>query len=475
MSTAQAPVQVIAAVLEFVAGILDVVSKLLISLPDPFRALILAAIELLTSIIEDLLNAGAYVYADAPGLLSTIATVRDIAGGEPDPPQWLAGDRPPQRDRPADGFSQWAYRFRQSFDDPGDANRPTFSDGAPVEALFIITTAPQLGDLAAVGPLLASLFDVKAFGKAWEHFASTYPVWPDDPDRTRLRATSVRPDWQSWRLRDIAGDAGYPLRLLEKVPGWLRALLLNVDGIIDLIRALVTAVRQKIDVLRQIVAVLQQVIDALAALTATGLHCLFVATDEGVDGLVRAFLAATNRPNTARAPDGTVPTADAIAGVCLLAGTSEIAPVWALLGQGSSADQAFAGLTEDWNALADRSGRSAADARALASTAWEGAESGGMQPQDRGIVGLSADLTRQLGMTEQEARHAAGTSRNDLVAGLEQVMAEGTRLDPAALAYVEATRRARRRGNCSLAMSLGTRPGTVPVPSPDPASQGGQR
>src|SRR5829696_6424289 len=66
VSAAQTPVQVVSAVLEFVAGVLDVVSTLLISLPDPIRALILAAIELLTTIIEDLLNSGAYVYVDAP-------------------------------------------------------------------------------------------------------------------------------------------------------------------------------------------------------------------------------------------------------------------------------------------------------------------------------------------------------------------------------------------------------------------------
>lgn len=455
VSAAKVPVQVIAAVLEFVAGILDVVSALLIGLPDPFRALILAAIELIETILRDLLNTGGYLYFDAPGLLSNIATLRDIGMPEPELPQWLAGDKPLEQDRPADGFAQWAYRFRQSFDDPGDDERPTFSDGAPVEALFVVVTAPQIPDLAAFGPLLSVLFDASAFEKAWDNFASTYPVWPDDPDRARLRGDPVAPDWHAYRLRDIGG-ADHPLRLLEKIPVWLRNILLNVDGVIDLIRALVAAVKQKIEVLRQIIAIIQQVIDALAALTSTGLHALFVHTDEGVDGLVKAFLEATNRPNTG--PDGKAREANAVAGVCLLAGTSEIAPLWALLGQGKPAAAAFAGLTEDWAALSDRADKSLADAKALASDAWHGAEQGGGVDRS-GIAGLAETLVDTVdGLTAEEVRRGAADDRGGLVTGIEHAMAQGAQLDPATLAYVEATRRARRRGNRSMAMSLGARP-----------------
>ncbi|MGS2617466.1 hypothetical protein ACVCAH_23510 [Micromonospora sp. LZ34] len=458
VTTAQVPVQVISAVLEFVAGILDVVSKLLIGLTDPFRALVLAAIELLTTIVEDLLNSGAYMYVDAPGLTSNIATMQDLGLSEVEPPTWIAGQTPPKPDRPADGFAQWAYRFRQSFDDPGDLNRPTFSDGAPVEALFIVATAPQLPDLAAIGPLLASLFDTKAFGKAWENFASTFPEWPADPDRTRIRSTSVRPDWNDWRLRDLASEDDYPLRMLEKVPKWLEALLLNVDNVIDLIKSLVAAVREKIDVLRQIVAILQGVIDALAALVATGLHGLFVHTDEGVDGLVNAFLEAENRPNTS-AEDGSVQTANAVMGICLLAGTSEIAPIWTLFGQGKPADQAFAALIEDWNTLAEQAEASVADAKALASEAWEGAEGEG-GAEALGISGLSDELVTQLGTTRDDLEKAIETFPTAVAEGFEQLLAEGAPLDPATLAFVESTRRARRRGSRSLAMSLGPRQGS---------------
>jgi hypothetical protein len=480
VAAASAPVEVIAAVLEFVAGILDVISALLIAIPDPLRALILAAYQILKEIVDDLLSSGAYVYFDAPGLLSNIATLTELGMAEPELPRWVAGDKPPAPDRPADSFQQWAYRFRQSFDDAGDLDRPTFSDGAPVEALFIVATAPQLPDLAALGPLLATLFDLQAFGKAWEDFAATFPEWPDDPDRYRLRASSVSPDWRAWKLRDV-GPPDYPFRYLEKLPELLKALLLNVDDVIALIKALVKAVRDKIDVLREIVKVLQQIIDMLKALTATGLHALVVVTDEGVDGLVKAFLEAEHRPNTDK--DGNVLTANSVLGVCLLAGTSEVVPanalpVWALFGQQRSMDQAWSGLTHDWDSLKATAKDTAKDTAALAGTAWQGMENGGDTPADLGIEGLWGKLTdtsaakyRQerdavlglLGMSEGEADEHARANRAELVARLEQATAEGARLDPVVLAHLEVTRRARRRGRRSLATAYGPRPPQAPA------------
>jgi hypothetical protein len=470
VTTAKAPIEVVAAVLEFVAGILEVVSKILIAIPDPYRALIIAAYQILKDIVDDLLASGAYVYFDAPGLLSNVATLTDMGMAPPDLPKWVAGDKPKPVEPPADGFQNWAFRFQQSFDDAGDLNRPVFSDGAPVEALFIVATAPQLPDLAALGPLFEKLFDVKAFGKAWEHFAATFPDWPDDPDRSRLRGTSVSPDWLAWRLRDIGPDT-YPLRQLEKIPEALLGLLMNVDDIVGLLKKLIEAVKAKIDVLRQIIEVIQQIIDALAALAATGLAALVVVSDEGVEGLVKAFLEAENRPNTD--PEGNVLTANAVIGVCLLAGTSEVVPanavpIWELFGQGRSMEQAYSGLAGDWQNLQDKAEAAAADTAALATRAWEGMENGGTDPSSAGIKGLWGGLTETyeeqrddvlgvLGMTEEEADERAKSDRSALVAGLEQALAEGRGLDPVVLAHLEATRRARRRGRRSLAMSFGPR------------------
>lgn len=466
VATAKAPVEIVAALLEFIAGILEVVSALLLAIPDPYRALILAAYQILKTIVDDLLSSGVYLYFDAPGLTSNVATLVDLGMAEPDLPTWVAGDKPKPQPPPADGFTSWAHRFRQSFDDPGDKNRPIFSDGAPVQALFIVATAPQLPDLAALGPLFATLFDTDAFSKAWANFAESFPEWPDDPDRSRLRGRSVHPDWTSWKLRDIEA-----LRQLEKVPELLKALLLNVDNVVELLKRLIQAVRDKIQVLRDIIAVLQQIIDALTALMATGLSSLVVVSDEGVDGLYRAFLEAENRPNTDA--QGNVLTANAVIGVCMLAGTSEVVPanalpIWTLFGQGSSIDQAYSGLVSDVEALGEQAEAAVADTAALATEAWEGAEQGGDDPTAGGIKGLFGDLTENVEQEGQSVLDALATTidladelaRGDfsgLVEHLERALAEGAQLDPFVLAHIEATRRARRRGRRSLAMSFGPR------------------
>lgn len=192
-------------------------------------------------------------------------------------------------------------------------------------AVFIVATAPQLPDLARFGSLFKMLLDTSKFEKAVEDFLDTFPEWPDDPDRSRLRSRSIAPDWHSWQLRDI-GPPDYPLRELEKIPEALKALLINGDSIVALIKALIAAVQDKIKILQDMVELVQQVIDLLKALSATGLHVLSVATNEGVGGLVEAFLSAENRPGT-DPETGELTGANAIIGACALAGGSEIDPL----------------------------------------------------------------------------------------------------------------------------------------------------
>ncbi len=462
VTIAKAPLEVIAAVLKIVAGILEVISKFLLAFPDPFRALILAAYTLLKEIVDDFLNSGAYVYYDAPGILSNIATLEEMGAKIPEPPKWLAGDAPAPPKPPADGFQHWAYRFERSFDDPGDEFRPTFSDGAPVQALFIVATAPQLVNVLKILPLLEKLIDLTAFKKAFEDFE----LLADDQDRAQLRANSTAPDWRAWRLRDI-GPPDYPLRKLEKIPEYLKTLLLAVDNIIDLIKKLVAAIQSKVELLLELVAIIQAVIDLIKALSATGLHALAVTTDEGVKGLKKAFLEAENRPNTDA--EGNVLTANAIVGVCLLQGTTNVLPIWALLGEGKSFEEAYQGAYEDWKALGEQGLQALKDTKALAVETFEGEQLGTDTSVDLGIEGLwgefsdtyneQKDATLQaLGISEEEADEKARSGRNTLIAGLEQAAAEGTPLDPRVLGQIEATRRARRRGSRSLAMAYGRKP-----------------
>ena len=470
VSLVEPPVQAISTVLSVVSGILDAISALLIDITDPFRALILAAYEILKDIVEDFLGTGAYVYTDAPGLVTNQAALVNLGMTEQSIPPWLAGGTPRRPAAPADGFTAWADRFKSSFDDAGDTRRPTFSDGAPVTAVFIVAAAPQLPDLARFASLYRTLLDTSKFEKAVDDFVRTFPEWPDDPDRSRLRSRSVAPDWRSWRLRDI-GPPDYPLRELEKVPELLKALLVNGDSIVALIKALIAAIQDKIKVLQQMVKLIQQVIDLLKALSASGLHVLSVATNEGVDGLVDAFLTAEDRPGT-DPQTGELTGTNAIVGACVLAGGSEIDPVaaltvWALLGQSGSMDQAFAGLRADVDALKDQSETAVADAEAALSKAWAG-EEGRSGPGSQGISGLlrqagrdleedKRQLERAVGRTVEQIEDALGGDRVGLAEAIGMAAAAGAPIDPLLLAHMEATRRAQRRGARSMALAMGSR------------------
>lgn len=481
------PLQVLAAVLDFLAGLLDVLSALLVDILDPFRALVLAAYEILRSIVEDLLNSGVHLYADLVGVDEPLLTRPPVGSPDPDG-AWVPGGPPLVVPPGANGFDAWAARFRASFDDPGDVDRPVFSDGAPVEAVFIVGTAPDLQGLGGLLAIFEKLFDVTAFGNAWRTFARTFPQKPPDPQRARGRGNPVAPDWKAWKLRDIA-PPDYPLEQLLRVPWLLKALLLNVDGVIGLLKKLAAAVKEKAALLRRLVAILQTVIDAILALSATGLHALVVVTDEGVGGLTRAFLTAKNRPNTDE--QGRTRNADLVAGVCLLAGTTELVPanalpIWGLFGQQRSLEQAYSGLLADSRAVGAAATKALDDTVALGTGAWAGTATGTSAPTRAGVTGLAEKLRATagdrydavldiLGLDDAEVRRLSDTDAATLAGILGTAEAAGrVRLDPRVLAHVEAARRAGARGNRSLAGALGLRPAGSFGPRPAGSPGGGR-
>ncbi|RKG63566.1 hypothetical protein D7W79_40110, partial [Corallococcus exercitus] len=300
------PLQIIIAVLQFVKALLQALAAILLGLPDPFRALILAAYALLKDIIDDLLNAGAYLYADAPGIGPTETNLAETGFIPNVPRDFKAGfalERPPVT---PDGFARWAGRFTASFDDPGDNSRPTVTDGAPVQAVFIVMAAPSLDALRQALYLLGKLLNISAFKKAFEK----YPRGALDPRRARARGKSVKPDWKSARMRDLFPD----LEKLLILPEALRSLLLSVDNLAALIKSLAAAMQDKVQVLMKLVQAVQAIIDLLDALKSAGMYALPVSTTGGVAGLKQAFLTAANRP-----PGGYV------GGICLLAAGPNLA------------------------------------------------------------------------------------------------------------------------------------------------------
>jgi hypothetical protein len=475
------PIQVVSAFLKVVSGILEILQALLLALPDPIKALIMAAYNLLKDIIDDILATGAYLYIDVPGLLSNRKTINDLGGRLPDPPEWLAGGPREEPVRPAAGFEAWAATFEQSFDDAGDEHRPVFSDGAAVEALFIVATMPNMVDFRRFAKLWAKLLDLSAFEKIFDEF--TFPVV--DPDKKRINGRSVSPDWRSWKLRDI-GPEDYPLRKLERVPELLKTLLLNTDNLVDTLRKLIAAVQAKVKILEEFIQLIQSALDILRALSATGLHALPVVTTEGVVGLKKAFLEAQDRPNT-NPETGQPDKASAMMGVCILAGTSGAVPfnpvmLWEMLGQGKSFEDAYAGTISDVVGIGEQAVASGKDIAALASAAWEGAEGeGGVA--GKGVVGLwndfetrmedvggdvdayfnslpqqlRSDITGVLGALGLSLLDADAMFREDrgrFMAFLEATLHPGALVSPAVLGHMEATRRARRRGAAGMAAAV---------------------
>lgn len=473
------PVDVVVAVLQFIKGILDVLSAFLLAIPDPIKALIMAAYQLLREIIDNFLNTGAYVYVDVPGLTSTLATLDDLQLGPPQPPKWLAGDPIVGATGTADAFDIWAHRFERSFDDPGDSQRPVFSEGSTLEAAFIVGTAPDISALSPLLELIDKLIDFSPFREAVERYRDRLNA--DDPDRAELRGGhGVAPDWRAWRIRDLAPDEDHPLGWLDRLPDLLLGLLKQVDNIVDLIKDLIEALGDKIDVLLELAKMLQAIIDMLRALAASDLYVLGVVTDEGVPGLKKRFLEAQDRPGSELDTPGEQQP-QAIVGVCFLGGmgefgTAALAGLWALLGIDSEMGKCFsyiddpmAYVDERKQQVTDAAEQFYEDTKAIAEDAWEGADIG-TETEQSGIKGLWGDLTDEvveeareeqqavlaaLGMGEAEADELARSGRNQLIGGLEQLLQEGTTLDPMVLAHVEATRRARRRGRRSLAMAFG--------------------
>ncbi|MFV0524142.1 MAG: hypothetical protein ACK5RL_06560 [Acidimicrobiales bacterium] len=457
LDLAAAPLEAVAAVLEVVAGLLDVLTAFLLELPDPIRAMILAAHQILKDLIDDLLSSGLYLYADVPGLTSWRKTIADAG----DPESWKAGDpvAPPTF---VGAFDGWADTFRQSFDDPGDQNRPIFSEGATVEAAFILATAPGMPEITPTLRILSALVDLGGIRQALDgaDLPGFGDLGLDDPDDWRVRGTPTGPNWKAWRIADIA-PPDYPLRELERIPAVLKALLLNVDGVIALLKDLIAAVRAKIDVLLELVEMIQRIIEMIKALSGAGLHVLVVTTYDGVDGLVEAFLAAGNRPG--HDEDGVELPGLVIGGCCMLSGTATAVEVgashvWEFLGLHGAFDEARAALQADIDGHAEtfaaQGGELVAAYRTMKEQARETVED---YEADR------IELEAALQEAREELAAASGLPLSSIGAALEdfrddlyqQLEESGgvTRMavDPLVAAEIEGARAARQRGRRSLA------------------------
>ena len=421
INTIKPPLQAVGTLLQIISGLVELLANILIGLPDPLRALIMAAYKAIKAIVDVLLDAGAFFYFDAPDVRSIKATAASM--GFPTHPNktFIAGktDDPPPPTVP-DSYLRWAHHFGKSFDDPGDENRPRLHDGTPIEAVFIVAAAPSLEALRTLIYLLGKLFNIQAFIDAWEKF-----LGGPDPRRDRGRLDSVAPDWYASRLVDLLPA----LRKLEKLPKLLESLLKGGDNLSELLRALAKALEDKAKLLLELAEAIQAVIDLLDALQSAGLHYLAVSTDEGVEALKKAFMDAEQRP-----PGGYV------AGICLMAPPLEpetAAAYWELLG--------LAGAFE------------------FAEDAYEAVESGELAEAITDFIeDLPGEIEDALGRAKEEIVEAANKNRTDLAHDADDATAEGFDIGDQLRQIASDHEKARRRGTRSLAMAFG-----APIPPPE--------
>lgn len=426
------PLNILVALLQVIAKFIEIIKAFLIGIPDPFEALILAAYHALQSIINDILNTGAYMYYDAPGFTSHQVSLAEL-GLDPEPKKnFNAGQKgDPAPIRPVDGFQRWAGRFAASFDDPGDKARPILSDGASVEAVFIVAAAPTLEALSQLMWLLGNLLNIDAFKLAFERFNKDAP----DLAKARVGQQSVAPDWDSKKLPDLIP----PLKELAKIPEMLLGLLLKVQSVLDLLADLANAIQDKVELLLSIAEVIEEIIALLDALQSAGVYILPVATNEGVDGLKRSFVEAGNRP------DGGY-----LAGVCFLAagpGLKDAAFLWEMLTGGAFEEAA--------KEVADLAMEAKKETEEAAEEFGERAAESWDQMKDA-IENMPQDTLDSLGAAKDDLLDAIQNAPGEVVELLED--AKEVHVDDALRKGKEKADKLKGRGERSLAMFMGHQP-----------------
>jgi hypothetical protein len=469
VSIIKPPLSIIVALLQVIAAILKALAAILLGIPDIFRALILAAYALLRDIINDLLNTGAYMYVDAPGIHPTEVSLRETGIFLDPEADWKAGQTLQPPPVIPDGFARWAGRFSASFDDPGDSQRPMITEGAPIQAIFIVMAAPSLGALRQIIYLLGRLLNIDRFKVAFEKYD---PKWVD-PRIKRLEASSgVAPDWKAQRLRDIFP----PLENLLILPEALKSLLLAVDDLAGLIRNLAAAIEEKANLLLQLAQSIQAIIDLLDALKSTGMYSLGVATQGGVAGLKQAFLEATNRP-----PGGY------IGGVCFLASGPNLAKaamLFDLLGGTTAIELAQGKISLEEAARQGALGQATALLESAtaplpgAFDAFASTVSAEAEAFADAVANAPDSLAAEVGQFPDELAQSAYAMRSLAVEALDnaEVFVPDREHIRRGIAH---TRQAQRHGARSLALGFGTPPPEAPAETPAPAppregSGGGQ-
>ena len=371
-------------------SLLEQLLELLETISDPLSAI--------RALINDVLKTGIYIYHDVPDMplyrtrafsYDAMVAAMDIDGVESqkraealrngetyEPPEL------PLEPGKATGFTGWAARWRRSFDDEHDPQRPDFSGSAEVTAMLFIAGTPSMDALPALLAALGKLFGIAAFKKAMEKFSITKltadaaagdreivvaetkgmlvdreiivgplsggfqfvfvkridhktktitlydPLERDFAKGTIVSLTatanptagaSSAPDWRSMKVEDLP-----PIAALSDQIKRILALLDMAEGIIALLKELVAALKEKAQDLRNLALEIVDLVELIEdILSLTGVYVIKLESSDGPDGLFSALTEEGNPP---------LPAKSFVAGVCILAGTADFGPVAELFG-----------------------------------------------------------------------------------------------------------------------------------------------
>ena len=173
----------------------------------------------------------------------------------------------------------------KSFDDPGDENRPIFSDDANVASFGFIISAPSPQEFVTLATSFLNIFEVKSL----RDFLNDVNKKLDKLDESNSPIGDLRsraPDWNGdWRLENITYLSTVKtslLRTLELIRGYTVTADKAFENLIDMISA-------KINDLLSIVEDLTDLIERIrSALDATGIYVFALEeTVGGVDAIKR--------------------------------------------------------------------------------------------------------------------------------------------------------------------------------------------
>ena len=157
----------VATAAEAIAEAVEALAELIIDVSDPLQATIDALIAALEATILDTLNTGLYFYYDSEGYPFS----------------------PPR------GYIYWKARFKNSFDDPADSEKPDFSSSADLGTIMIVGGANSLPDLANLLGALGNLFGLQAFIDAYNRFLNNN--FGNEPLDDLAAGIPAAPDWYS--------------------------------------------------------------------------------------------------------------------------------------------------------------------------------------------------------------------------------------------------------------------------------------